>query len=387
MKRDLVAKQKNIGLALSGGGVRAAVFHAGVLRCLAEYGLLESVAHISSVSGGSLFTGLVFNFSDYRWPTSIQYTSDILPKVRNLLTTKSLQREAIVRLILNPLNWRFILSRANVIAQSIQNGWRIKSTLDSLPGLPVWSINGTTAENGRRFRFKGITMGDYETGYADLKNFPLASAMAVSAAFPGGIGPLTLKTSLYKWHKRKTWDSENPAEIVTLEFKRLHLYDGGVYDNLGIEPLFDIGAQAIKSERNSPAIDFLLVSDAGAAFKRQSIPGPLNPFRLKRVMSVVSDQARSLRVRSLVNFLKNNEGSGLYLQIGSNPLVCIEKYAEGVNIKQLQNAHDWLSKEEIELAATYRTTLSKMEIIDFDRIERHGYETAMWNWLLFHMGK
>ena len=54
-----------IGIALSGGGVRATVFHLGVLARLAEDSLLESISFISSVSGGSLAAGLVYGASDY----------------------------------------------------------------------------------------------------------------------------------------------------------------------------------------------------------------------------------------------------------------------------------------------------------------------------------
>ena len=50
---------RRIGLALSGGGVRAAAFHLGVLRRLAAEGLLERVSVISTVSGGSLVTAAV----------------------------------------------------------------------------------------------------------------------------------------------------------------------------------------------------------------------------------------------------------------------------------------------------------------------------------------
>ena len=57
-----------IGLALSGGGVRAMAFHCGVLQWLAERGRLGDISHISSVSGGSLFTGLVFRFGNWEWP-------------------------------------------------------------------------------------------------------------------------------------------------------------------------------------------------------------------------------------------------------------------------------------------------------------------------------
>lgn len=51
-----------IALALSGGGFRAALFHAGVLRRLAELGLLGRVKVISCVSGGSI-AGAVYYLS------------------------------------------------------------------------------------------------------------------------------------------------------------------------------------------------------------------------------------------------------------------------------------------------------------------------------------
>ena len=43
-----------IGLALSGGGYRAAAYHVGTLRALRYLGLLDKVDVISSVSGGSI---------------------------------------------------------------------------------------------------------------------------------------------------------------------------------------------------------------------------------------------------------------------------------------------------------------------------------------------
>ena len=43
-----------LGIALSGGGFRAAFFHIGVLARLAEHDLLRHVAVISCVSGGSI---------------------------------------------------------------------------------------------------------------------------------------------------------------------------------------------------------------------------------------------------------------------------------------------------------------------------------------------
>ena len=43
-----------IGLALSGGGFRASIFHLGVIRRLEELGIMKYVHTISSVSGGSI---------------------------------------------------------------------------------------------------------------------------------------------------------------------------------------------------------------------------------------------------------------------------------------------------------------------------------------------
>ena len=45
-------KDKRVGLAFSGGGIRSATFHLGVLQMLAEYGLLRQFDYLSTVSGG-----------------------------------------------------------------------------------------------------------------------------------------------------------------------------------------------------------------------------------------------------------------------------------------------------------------------------------------------
>src|SRR6266536_2373856 len=49
--------ERGIGIALSGGGFRAMLFHAGALVRLNELGLLSRAARISSVSGGSIAAG------------------------------------------------------------------------------------------------------------------------------------------------------------------------------------------------------------------------------------------------------------------------------------------------------------------------------------------
>ena len=338
---------------------------------MAEKNIIDKVSHISSVSGGSLFVGLVFKYSDYQWPSQSKYLNHVYPKIYECLTNTSVQNSAIYKFFLNPINWRCILSRAQIIAMCIESLWGITETLEHLPQHPVWTINGTAAENGRRFRFKGTKIGDYKTGYADAKNYKLSVALAVSAAFPGGIGPVPLKTNKYQWRKRIHWDA-NQDQIVTPEIKKIHLYDGGVYDNLGIEPLFDIGRQVIKSDKKTD-VNFVIVSDAGAPYKEQSMPSQFNLMRLKRVADVAFDQCRALRVRSYVNFLQNNSDAGMYFQIGFNPVEHISKSARAIT------NYRWLNSNNILAATQYPTTLKKMSQHDFENLARHGYETAHGN--------
>src|SRR5690348_15462267 len=49
--------QPGIGIALSGGGFRAMLFHAGALLRMNELGLLSRAKRIASVSGGSIISG------------------------------------------------------------------------------------------------------------------------------------------------------------------------------------------------------------------------------------------------------------------------------------------------------------------------------------------
>lgn len=380
---EMVAKQRALSVALSGGGVRAAAFHAGVMRYLAEQGRLEDVVHVSSVSGGSLFVGMVFCLSGYKWPSSEAYLTEVFPRFRQILTTQSLQWSALRRLVLNPLNWRFLLSRANVLAHAIEATWGVRGELAAIGKSLTWSINCTTAETGRRFRFKRMTMGDYELGYANAEAFSLAKAMAISAAFPGGIGPLSVKTKDFQWEKLSGEWGKGQGSVMPFAppFKRLHLYDGGLYDNLGIEPLFDIGRQALKADETlERQANFLLVSDAGAALARKPILHPLNPFRFKRIADIALDQTRSLRVRALMNFLQQEPESGAYLGIGAAASANIRRFAAGREpVAARLQTHGWVQEAETRLAAAYRTTLCRMTEPSFDLIARHGYETAKWN--------
>jgi NTE family protein len=78
-----VPARPQIGLCLSGGGFRAALFGLGVLRYLAEAGRLADVVAVSAVSGGSVAAAVVAD----RWPeleeegfTARAFESRVVPR-------------------------------------------------------------------------------------------------------------------------------------------------------------------------------------------------------------------------------------------------------------------------------------------------------------------
>jgi NTE family protein len=304
--------------------------------------------------------GLLLQQNNMRWPTSEEFLSHSLPTLRDALCARSLQWGA-ARQLLNPLNWRFLLSRANLLALTLHHEWRLTTTLADLPEVPEWSINGTTAESGKRFRFKRTDIGEYTLGYASATHFPLANALAVSAAFPGGFGPLTMETGEYEWRKRP-WDAPlEAAETTTPAFNRLHLYDGGVYDNLGLEPFFDAGRQKLKQEGC-----YIICSDAGAPLASGFNMGSLNAFRLMRIADIMSDQSRSLRVRTLVHYLQQTPSSGAYLSINTP-------------VSSANNC------QSMQFASSFPTTLRRLRCDEFDKLAAYGTAVAERVWAEFGM--
>jgi NTE family protein len=341
-----------IALALSGGGVRAMVFHLGVLKLLAERRLLEHVRRVSTVSGGTLLVGLLLHESSMRWPSSDEFNTFVHPRLRQRLCGRSMQWGALRQLSM-PWNWKFLLSRANLLALALREEWGIQDKLSDVPIIPEWSLNGTTAETGKRFRFKRDSIGDYTLGYASPRDFPLAEAIAVSAAFPGGFGPFSLDTRQYTWHKRQAWgDAADAAVQVAPEHKQLRLYDGGVYDNLGLEPIFDAGEGQTKHQG-----DILIVSDASAPLKRGFSTFAFNPWRFKRLADIIADQARALRVRTLSHYLQQTPGRGAYIYINT-PVTDVDASAA------------------LAFAAAFPTTLRRLTLAEFDALCEHGYRVA-----------
>ena len=361
---EMMNQDLKIGLALSGGGVRASVFHLGVLARLAADNLLENVTFVSTVSGGTLVTGLIYSTAGNTWPTSEVFQCHCLKQIKHYLTEIDLQRDVIVRSLTRP--WYLLQGRAKVVAQSMQHRWGISGSLNDIPLTPRWVLNATTYETGRNWRFiPQKRMGDYVANYVREPEIPLADAMAASAAYPGLIGPLVLDTEKYEWF-RYEGSREVPAEPP---FRRLHLWDGGLYDNLGVESLFKIRGNTYRDE-----INFLIASDASPGVTLSAHPFFLSQ-RAFRLVGIAMDQVRGLRARTLVDHFEQNQNCGVYLKMGNaGRKILADAGTDLQRIKQL--TQDCLEDTHVQAAVNFPTTLRRLSQAQYDLLYQHGWEVA-----------
>jgi NTE family protein len=372
------------GLALSGGGFRATVFHFGVLARLAKEDHLENITYLSSVSGGSLAVGLIMAQNNFIWPGSQQYLDDTLPKLRIQITTNGLQKPLIFR----QLRRLFTIfdTRADDVAALLQERWGITSNLNKLPETPRWMINATCFETGKNWRFERFRMGDYQFGYSYDTDFPLSQAMAASAALPALIGPLVFNTAGRSWFEYvdRVEESETPAtqedrktRSITPEYDHLHLWDGGVYDNLGLEGLHDF-------REGWPAMDFLIVSDASGIFKSAVYTSEASAL-LRMATGIMKNQIRALQSRTVLERILDhgNKDRGSYLRTGNYAERILKSaWREDIltgaktidDIRQLSAGS--LSKEQAEYCANMPTHIDNMTEKDYDMLFQHGFEVA-----------
>ncbi|MBS3652199.1 patatin-like phospholipase family protein [Pseudaminobacter sp. 19-2017] len=351
-----------LGLALSGGGFRAAVFHLGVLRYLAEEKLLEQVTQISTVSGGTLLTGAVFSAAGGKWPSSSEFLQSVYPSIRDMLVSedlfsfRALGPGGILR-----QNTRILFRRANVLAWLIRKRWCISLRLSDLPKNPVWHINTTCLETGKNWRFTRDSMGDWQFGRHYSPDVALADAMAASAAVPYAIGALKLALPKNGW-----WQTDPATKTPTRKVEPRHasvrLWDGGAYENMALEPLY----KPVEGLQNC---DFLMCSDASAPLAapsgilRSLLDGKLASPRL---FDIASDQIRSLRSRMLMKSITQGEINGSLFRLGT-PARDFEKASGNL---------PGLTDEECAFCLNYPTNLTKVAPDHFDLMAQHGQDVA-----------
>jgi predicted acylesterase/phospholipase RssA len=306
---DSVIRGK-VGLALSGGGFRASLYHIGVLAKLAELDLLRHVEYLSCVSGGSIIGAhyylevrkLLMEKTDQDI-TQRDYI-DIVARVcddflagvqRNIRTRIAAEWLTNMKMIFLPNYSRTMragdLYEREIFARVADGEGKNKRWLNELlirprgeaqdsfrpkdhnwrraAKVPILVLNATSLNTGHNWQFTASWMGEPPAGidaevdanyrlrrlyYDDApeghKQVRLGHAVAASACVPGLFEPLTL-ADLYE---------RLPAEGDKKVRPVVRLVDGGVHDNQGTAALLEQGCSV------------LLVSDASGQMSDQDKP-------------------------------------------------------------------------------------------------------------------
>jgi NTE family protein len=283
-----------IALCLSGGGYRAMLFHLGSLWRLNEAGLLPRLSRVSSVSGGSIAAGVL----GMRWRELAFDAAGVAQRFD--LVTSDVRRLANITIDV-PSGIKGLLlpkrSIGDVVASRYDKVLFQGKTLqdlpdDGIPGAaitdptkgPRFVINATNLQSGVLWRFSKPYMRDYLVGEVKNPRVPLCVAVAASAAFPPVLAPVHLKLKHEDFSPATTEPLHTPPFTTNVT-----LADGGVYDNLGLEP-----AKGFRT---------ILVSNGGA--KLCATPAPPTNWvgLLRRVVDVIDNQVGSLRLRGLIDEL------------------------------------------------------------------------------------
>ena len=286
-----------VGLALSGGGFRASIFHLGVIRRLEELGIMKGVAVISSVSGGSIIAASYVVEMERRLrerrgeieerPETIdavrlelfeEIAADFFAALDHNLRTRAL----IYSPFYHPIKWIKSLypgySRSDLIQKEYDEWFYDGNTLDQLPPVtqgdrqeplsvvagPKLILNTTSLMTGERIGFSRVPVSGFNELKTVNKNvLMLSRIVGASACVPGLFPPVSVSGDL--------------------------LVDGGVSDNQGVEGLLENGC------------DVMLVSDASGQMEQvhsmssKAIGVVARTTAIRNVSSVLRQQAQEIR--------------------------------------------------------------------------------------------
>jgi NTE family protein len=335
-----------LGLALSGGGHRAAFFHIGVLAKLAELGLLRKLEVISTVSGGSIVGALYYLRLKAKLDEKGELDdSDFFEIVRKVADdyTHGAGKNLRALVLLSPLaNLRYAFpnyTRTDRMGELYEKhfykaAWGDGPVHDDRiamcdlvikPGgdesfkpsegnrdpnrktkVPVLLLNATTLNTGHNWRFEAQYMGEPLADDADSsdvdKNLRLRRT-AWDALPPKGPGPFAIDYRHFPLGAAVASSACFPLGFPPKALPRLferaagderapmivELVDGGVHDNQGIEGLLD-------ADREHHACTHLIVSDASGQMADIDQPSGRIPKLLPRIVSIEGDVDREQRV-------------------------------------------------------------------------------------------
>lgn len=286
---------RDIGLCLSGGGFRAMLFHLGALWRLNDAGLLPRLKRVSSVSGGSLAAGVLAKY----WAELAFDQTGRSAAFPDVVATR------IMGFAEKGVDVRSVLAGAFVpgwIGHRVAALYRRRlfgdTTLGDLPDEaenPEFVFAATSLSTGALWYYSRSVVGDHVGGFFKAPGVPVATAVAASSAFPPVLSPHIVDHGAFS--------SAKAAQ------GKVALSDGGVYDNLGLQPLDD------RTGKHNIAL--VLASDGGQPFKAKAKPPRTWLLGTVHVLKVVDLQVRKLRRGDLIADFAAGRRQGTYWGIDS----------------------------------------------------------------------
>ncbi|MDR7038803.1 NTE family protein [Methylobacterium sp. BE186] len=335
--------EHGIGLCLSGGGFRAMLFHVGALTRLNEAGLLPRLDRVSSVSGGSIAAGALavgwnrLRFDDRGVASNLREEVG-LPLLA--LAQKWVDVPAVVLGLLPRLSAAGIAGR--VYDRTLFGG----ATLQDLPDRPRFTFTATSLQTGALWRFAKEYAAEYHVGEWKRPDLRVADVVSASAAFPPYMSPAYVRVP------HGAMAALEEADLHEDGYKgRLCLTDGGVYDNVGLEPIW-------KRYRT------ILVSDGGRAMPGNPLPRSNWFSQALRVSDIALQQGIFLRQRVLRGLDRMGERKLVSWGIG-----------EGVEAHGPDNPLGF-SEADTKRAAAVKTRLKRFPDEIQEVVMRAGYAHA-----------
>ena len=289
-----VTSEENIGLALSGGGFRASLFHLGSLWRLNEIGKLAEIGTISAVSAGALVAGVLGT----RWH-QLKFSHSIAQNFAQVIA------EPIIELCSHNLDVSSAFAGLVMGPTALEKRYEEllvgKLTLGQLPSAPHFIFNACHLETESNWTFSKTGVDAGEIGVIEGASVPLAKVLAASSALPPALAPVSLKIRPKPFtgglRPRRGWEA-GPRTVT--------LADAGLCDGLGLH--------AIRHMKH------LLVSDGTKSFKRESIP-PWEVWtsRITNPMHTALEQNRQLRVDQFVADIARGDKSGAFWALRTDP--------------------------------------------------------------------
>ena len=222
-----LADGRFVGLAFSGGGSRAAVFGAAVMKELDRLGLLQQVDVLSAVSGGAL-PAAAYALEGYR---DLNFQNGFVEQIgRDIQGAAAGPWYQVPRNLLR-YTFKDTIPAEPVIRALDDQLFHGATFADLNPSRPILLLNATDALTGdpliiaeERFASLGIPLGP----------FSIARAVYMSAAYPGLLEPLALTDG-------RTGTNGTATDPVLA-------YDGGAADNLGIRTLIHVVEETLSEQ-------------------------------------------------------------------------------------------------------------------------------------------